>query len=406
MRREATLWLAVVVLSLALVSPCWAIVSSTLRGKVVDSEGQPVPDVTIVLRGERGERRVRTNKRGVFKHRFLDMGTYEWSVEAPGMKVYSVRLLVKGPTGLALLDDTVLIQKDQVLPSLGVRPDHQLRCELVLVKEGYFEQRARQVELGKARKLILQAEKALAGKDFELARARIRKALDKDPGTAYAQYVLGVIEYDSGRPDAASAAFTKALELDPNTPSCAYYLGKIAYDAGKIEESIRWFEQELALSPDLPDLYQNLGVLYRDRGDLARAAEMFEGLITLRPDDVDAYAELVALYEKLGDSARLEAVLAAREKLGVKDAAAYYNLGAKYWKAKQWQQAAEAFRKALAQDETLAAAHKGLGYCLVKEEKLPEAREHLQRYLELSPDAPDAAEIREVIQQIDELQGS
>ena len=56
--------------------------------------------------------------------------------------------------------------------------------------------------------------------------------------------------------------------------------------------------------------------------------------------------------------------------------------------------AADFYARAIAAQPMLAEAHRGLGLSLVKTGRAGEGRAALQRYLELKPDAPDAAMIR------------
>jgi len=374
-----------------------ALEKSLIKGVVKDQEGRAISDTVVQFTGEMGGPSVTSDKNGKFSQRFFEMGTYNWSVKSNDMVIYAVKLRVKGPMGLTVLDDTVMVQEDQVLPPLDVRPDHIIELDITLIKKDVLTKQAQTVTINAAKGLYLEAEEAYRSKDFELAREKINRCLEKDPESAYGYYLLGVLEYDTGQQDAAHSAFVKALELDPQLKYGAFYLGQIAVSQAKVEEAIAWFEKELIISPDMSAVYQNLGAIYRDRGELAKAATMFEGLLTLEPNDPDVYSELIFIYEKLGNADKVAALLAARDKLGVQGAQDYHNLGVGYWQNKQFEKATEAFNKALAIDPNLAAAHKGLGYCLIQAKSNKEAKDHLLRYLELTPDASDALKIRKLI---------
>ena len=60
------------------------------------------------------------------------------------------------------------------------------------------------------------------------ARAEIDKALALDKNLAYAYDTLGDIERDSGKRDAAIAAYRHALQLDPKLENSKQELDKLA----------------------------------------------------------------------------------------------------------------------------------------------------------------------------------
>src|SRR5262249_57192737 len=62
--------------------------------------------------------------------------------------------------------------------------------------------------------------------------------------------------------------------------------------------------------------------------------------------------------------------------------------------------AADAFQRALQANPSNAKAHLELAYVLIGLNDLPGARDHMKRYLELQPSAPDAPEIRQQLKDL------
>ena len=71
-------------------------------------------------------------------------------------------------------------------------------------------------------------------------------------------------------------------------------------------------------------------------------------------------------------------------------ASAYARRGLCHLMTNQMQKADQDFRKAIAEDESLAMAHRGLGVLAGRSGKSDEAVNHLARAIELNPEDPDA----------------
>ena len=90
-------------------------------------------------------------------------------------------------------------------------------------------------------------------------------------------------------------------------------------------------------------------------------------------------------------------------ELQPEDPQAHFNLGSLLVTMGQMEEAIEVLEQCLQLEESFPQAHRSLGNAYAQNGKPKEAVEHLRTYLEQMPDAPDAAQIRELIA---ELQGS
>jgi len=52
-----------------------------IRGKILDADGNPSKDVTVLINGPSGETRVKTNDEGIYEALDLPEGKYEITVE-------------------------------------------------------------------------------------------------------------------------------------------------------------------------------------------------------------------------------------------------------------------------------------------------------------------------------------
>jgi tetratricopeptide (TPR) repeat protein len=167
---------------------------------------------------------------------------------------------------------------------------------------------------------LLLAKEHFDRREFDHAEPLLLQVLEKEPGLADVQNLLGITRHERGEFELARSAFEDAVRLNPNyteallnlvvtcndlgdydaakivyeevrtsasgnkdgTARDPYALGKIANmhadlaqayaQAGYIKEAISELEKAVALRPTFSDLHVKLGGLYRDHGDVASYA--------------------------------------------------------------------------------------------------------------------------------------
>jgi tetratricopeptide (TPR) repeat protein len=202
----------------------------------------------------------------------------------------------------------------------------------------------------------------------EDAVVALRRALELDPSTGPARKRLGLIYLDQGESELAREHLTAALELLPEDAGVPFQLGNLC-----LEEDPRTarghFERALAIDPTLPWAHHNLSLALARLGDEAGAAREREAYETWKRFD----AEL---------SARVE-----RAEKRASDAAAQIEAGEHLFAAGRNEQALGFFRRALRLDPEDALAHLYCGVVLLRSGEPGAARAHLERSVELAPDA-------------------
>lgn len=83
----------------------------------------------------------------------------------------------------------------------------------------------------------------LSRKDFNHAEALIREKLARDPQSADAHYLLGVLSYFQGQLGPTVENMKRALALDPQHTDAAICLSVLFNDIGKYEDAKQVFEQ-------------------------------------------------------------------------------------------------------------------------------------------------------------------
>jgi tetratricopeptide (TPR) repeat protein len=173
-------------------------------------------------------------------------------------------------------------------------------------------------------------------------------------------YNEGAEAYGAGDYDAAIAAFRAAIELDPQLAPARSGLANSLYGKRRFDEGLAAVENWLRADPDHPDALQ---LKFLMLNALGRRDEAGEALNAFAEQDPKAAAELLFRRAELD------------------------------FKAEDREAARPGLEQALELNPRLARAHYLLGLILYSFDK-GKAKEHLQRFLDLTPDDPDAAEAR------------
>src|SRR5215831_10937641 len=115
-------------------------------------------------------------------------------------------------------------------------------------------------ERSAANAALTQAEIALAGNRLDEALARCQEALQGDPKSARAYYILGVIRMRLGKPEEAREAWLKAAQISPASVDTHLALGKLYLDTNHLTDATREFQTALKLGDSHGNARYGLGL--------------------------------------------------------------------------------------------------------------------------------------------------
>ncbi len=196
--------------------------------------------------------------------------------------------------------------------------------------------------------------------------------------------------HQAGALDRAAAIYQRVLQREPQSADALHLLGVVAYQRGDCDDAVRLIEQAIALLPGSAAFHNNLGSARLELSQTESALECFRHASSLDPNFVDAWYNLGNVLQKTG---RLtEAVDAYRHALGLvpENITALTNLGAVLQTLNKFADAVDCYRKVLALDPRHAIAWHNLGLCLDVQNDLSEAEACFRRALEIRPDYADA----------------
>jgi adenylate cyclase len=191
------------------------------------------------------------------------------------------------------------------------------------------------------------------GKEAQAGYGLCEQALALDPNNVQALTYLSIRVRDLAEGvERADAMESKALAIDPNYADAHVIKAFTLERQRRVGEAIAEDERALALDPALPAAYVNMGLVYRTLGRFEESLEFLDRAIRQSPNDPDLPFSYAI---KAGDHIVL----------------------------KQYDQAVESARRAIAISANLVLAHWYLIAALVQSGQDSQAHEALRRYLAL-----------------------
>jgi Tfp pilus assembly protein PilF len=283
----------------------------TAEGYVLDAEGNPVPDVKVLLdyKGHDPRKyRTKTDKKGKFVHVNVYEGPYDITftkegvgeVQVKDFRIREIQPLEKAPTfrlGSA--------RKPPEAPAPGADPAGAAAGPAAPAGPDPAVMAA---DLQKA------AEAFNAGRLDEAASV-YEKVLAEAPGLALAHHNLGLIYKRKGDLPRAEAEFRKAAELKPDFADAHGALSVLLAGQGRTEAALAEAQAAVAAAPQNAQYLFNLGILQKDTGKAAEALETFTKLEALDAANVEVQYHIGTLLLGQGKVeeavARLEKYVAA-----------------------------------------------------------------------------------------------
>jgi len=213
-------------------------------------------------------------------------------------------------------------------------------------------------------------------------------------------YFLGKIDQQEGRTDEAMRRFRAARVLRPDYVAAAVNLGNIHLELNQLKDAEENFQAALTLDSVNPAAAYGLGQVALSKRNYAEAVGYFQQALARLPDANRIHYSLFLAYRGLGQAEKAKAHLAQQGTVGVRVADplvdALQNLikgerlhlvrGKQALGAKRYAEAADEFRKAIAERSDSVAAHLNLGTVLALTEDGKGATVEFEEVLRLAPD--------------------
>jgi len=283
-----------------LAGPAFAQGTTTAEGIVLDQEGNPVPDVQILMdyKGHIIQKyRTKTDKKGKFVHVNVYGGTYDITMKKEGL-------------GEAVFKDFTF----RDLASTEKLPVFRLGVKKVAATPPPDPSDSAEQAAAAAAAEFDAANAAMKAGQLDVAIAGYEKVVAQVPSLAEAHQNLGLALSRKGDRARAEGEFRQAAELKPGLVDAHRALSLLLYDAGRRDEALVEAAKAAEADPKSAALQYNLGVMYANAGKGAEARTALLKAEELDPANAEVQFQLgtvaIAANQTAEAIARLEKYLA------------------------------------------------------------------------------------------------
>ncbi|HUV60212.1 MAG TPA: tetratricopeptide repeat protein [Desulfatiglandales bacterium] len=179
-----------------------------------------------------------------------------------------------------------------------------------------------------------------------------------------------------------------------------FEMGSKLFKEGNYEEAIKYFKKIIDISPNMAMAYYNLGLSYLRTGNIEEALSSLKRALELKPDMVITYFALGECYvqkemfdEAIGSFKNATAIEPDNPRI-------YFNIGLIYSRNNQIDEALAAFKEAEKLDPNFSSNQYQLGLLYLRKGDFEKATSCFEKFLELEPNAPEASQVRKIIDEL------
>ena len=186
-------------------------------------------------------------------------------------------------------------------------------------------------------------------KDFALAEQYLKQAVSIRPTDPVNHYNLGIAYLRQDKKDPALEEFIRAESLSSGDNTMLENLGNVYLDMNQFDRSLKAFEKLLETNKRNIKILSKIGEIYYQKGELDRAYEVYKKITMLEPVTENARVAYLNMGNILDDAQRFDEAIEAYKKalsINPKDDAAHYNLGLTYRNAQKPELAIQSWKEA------------------------------------------------------------
>ncbi len=402
--------------------PAWAQAgTSEVEGVVEDVAGNPLPGAKITFQSTTAPDVVYTVEAGKKGRYFIPNLLYyepgEWrvSVEAEGYEPHKIRVESRKADRTLIAEFESRMRSGQPF-EVRIAAFGKARIDFVLARpqpEAAPPAAAERAEQGEAAPVpsaradpMVQAVRRAEAGDFEGALPFLEQAVSAAPEDLGRHELYATVLYNLKRFADAERELRWILERDPGRAGMEMLLADVAAAQGRHAEAEERLRAVAERSPDDPEVWVRLAWLADQAGRTDQAIAAHEKVVSLDPLRVESWMSLGDLYAATGALDKSEQAYQKVVALDPENAyKTFFNLGVliegkPHPSPADEARAIKAFRRAVEIKPDYAKAHLHLAYALLRTGDLAGARKAFERYLELEPQAPEAAEVRGFVENL------
>lgn len=174
---------------------------------------------------------------------------------------------------------------------------------------------------------LRQAETELTGGRFKEALEKCQQAVKLEPQSAHAYYLLGMVQSRLGNQEEAKQALLRASKLDPSDIASHVYLGEIYLAAKELVDAATEFEAAIKLHDASGSGHYGLALVMLANSRYADALPHLLAAVQANPDDPERILTLIAVELALKKVDQARKNVSRIEYLSIRNPWLSYRLG-------------------------------------------------------------------------------
>jgi tetratricopeptide (TPR) repeat protein len=166
----------------------------------------------------------------------------------------------------------------------------------------------------------------------------------------------------------------------------------------KFAEARAQYEKAAVAVPDNAAITKGIAQTYHGEGNREKTIETLKKVVELDPADAQNKTLLASMLLEAGKLEEGKALLDSLPAGSIQDAGVYVNLGILFMNKSKADDARAYLTKAIELDPSQADIYYYRGLAAMQAKKNAEAKADFQKFLQMTPDAPEAKEVREMLQ--------
>lgn len=235
---------------------------------------------------------------------------------------------------------------------------------------------------------------------YNQAKDIYERVVEADPKSKKGWLGLGESEKALGLNDRALKAFLSAAVLDPTDGEALFQAGKLYLETSRFEEAIQQFRRVQRLNPNFPRTHYYVGKAAFASGDFATALEASKAEKKLNPNVADSYILAAEVFTARKQYAECAAEYSTAMKLRPQGADIYVKSAQCYRQSGSLDVAEDMLALASARESGYAEIYREQGAIYEMKGDARSAAQAYNKYLGLSPNAPDRVEIESKIMRL------
>jgi len=264
-----------------------------LRGVVFTEDGQPIPDVKVILQHVQYGAKIEftTDEKGKWVAANIRGGDWNIDFVAEGYEPRQISTTVSEvlrgkPIEISLKRTEKSIVTDKVTELLAAGNelfDQKRYMEAIQEYQNILEQNT---ELYIIHKNIGNAYHELG--DYDSAIKHYELALDTESDSTDILITLGNMYLEKGDLEKGLSYFNQIDMEKITSPLTFYNIGTSFFNKGEINKAIEYYNRAVNLDPNLSDAHYQLGLCYLNLNEKENAKESFKKFLELAPDSAKA----------------------------------------------------------------------------------------------------------------------